>query len=113
MPIVRGIGRKRGPSRDCCSQKKGPQIITVRDTCDDDTICVLVAQSRLTLSDSTNCGLPGSSVHGIFQARKLEGVAFPSPGDLPDPGVEPASPTSQGDSLLSGPPERPVMSTPA
>ena len=37
-----------------------------------------VAQSRLTLSDPMDCGLPGSSVHGIFQARVLEwgAVAF-------------------------------------
>ena len=31
-----------------------------------------VAQSCLTLSDPMNCSLPGSSVHGIFQARVLE-----------------------------------------
>ena len=31
-----------------------------------------VAQSCLTLSDPKDCSLPGSSVHGIFQARVLE-----------------------------------------
>ena len=31
-----------------------------------------VAQSCLTLSDLMDCSLPGSSVHGIFQARVLE-----------------------------------------
>ena len=31
-----------------------------------------VAQSRLTLSDPMDCGLPGSSIHGICQARVLE-----------------------------------------
>ena len=31
-----------------------------------------VAQSWLTLSDPMDCSLPGSSVHGIFQARVLE-----------------------------------------
>ena len=31
-----------------------------------------VAQSCLTLSDPMECSLPGSSVHGIFQARVLE-----------------------------------------
>ena len=31
-----------------------------------------VAQSCLTLSDPMDCGLPGSSIHGIFQARALE-----------------------------------------
>ena len=34
-----------------------------------------VAQSCLTLSDPTDCSLPGSSIHGIFQARVLEWVA--------------------------------------
>ena len=31
-----------------------------------------VAQSCLTLRDPMDCSLPGSSVHGIFQARVLE-----------------------------------------
>ena len=35
-----------------------------------------VAQSCPTLSDRMDCGLPGSSIHGIFQARVLEGVAI-------------------------------------
>ena len=36
--------------------------------------------------------LPGSSVHGISQAKILEWVAhLPPPGDLPDPGIESAS----------------------
>ena len=36
-----------------------------------------VAQSCLTLSDPTDCSPPGSSIHGIFQARVLEWVAIP------------------------------------
>ena len=38
-----------------------------------------VAQSYSTLSDPMDCSLPGSSVHGIFQARVLEwgAIAFP------------------------------------
>ena len=35
--------------------------------------------------------LPGSSVHGILQARIWNGLLFPSPWDLPDPGIEPGS----------------------
>ena len=31
-----------------------------------------VAQSCLTLSDPMDCSLPGSSIHGIFQARVVE-----------------------------------------
>ena len=38
-----------------------------------------------------DCSLPGSSVHGISQARILEQVPVPSAGDLPDPGIEPES----------------------
>ena len=49
------------------------------------------AQSCLTLCSPMDCSLPGSSVHGIFQARILEWVSFPPPRDLPDSGIEPAS----------------------
>ena len=46
-----------------------------------------------------DCGPPGSSVHGILQARTLEWLPFPSPGDLSDSGIEPVSPALQVDSL--------------
>ena len=58
-------------------------------------------QSCPTLCDSS---LPGFSIHGIFQARVLECLLFPSSGDLPDPGIKPRSPALQADSLLSEPP---------
>ena len=107
-------------------------------------------QSCPTLRDPMDYSLPGSSVHGILQARILEGVAmpssrgfswpmdwthnldllcvlhwqmvplplvplgkpiyiwsgmpFPSPGDLPNPGIKPKSPALQVDSLPSEPP---------
>ena len=54
-----------------------------------------VTQSCLTLCDPMDSSLPGSSVHGILQARILEWVAFPSLGDLPNPGIEPRSPELQ------------------
>ena len=59
-------------------------------------------QFCLTLCDSMGYNLPGSSAHGILQARILVWVAFPSPGDLPDPEAElksPAVPALQVDSL--------------
>ena len=46
-----------------------------------------------------DCSLPGTSVHGILQARIRSGLPFPSPVDLPDPGIEPRSPALQEDSL--------------
>ena len=50
-----------------------------------------------------DCGLPGSSVCGILQARVLEWVAISFSRDLPNPGMEPRSPALQADSLPSEP----------
>ena len=52
-----------------------------------------VAQSCPTLCYLMDCSLPGSSVHEIFQAIVLEWIAISFSGDLPNPGVEPGSPT--------------------
>ena len=65
-------------------------------------------QLYLTLCDSIDCSLLGSSVHGVLQARILEWVAMSPPGDLHDPGIKPRSSTLQEDSLPSEPPEKPV-----
>ena len=70
-----------------------------------------VAQLCLTLSDPMDCSPPGSSVHGIFQARVLEWVAISIPGDLPDPGIElmsPASPAMAGRFFTTAPPGKPL-----
>ena len=40
---------------------------------------------------------------GFSRQKCWSGLPFPSPGDLPDPGLEPRSPTLQVDSLLTGP----------
>ena len=117
---------------------------TFRTVC----VCVLATQSCPTLYDPMDCSLPGSSVHGILQARILEclaisfsrgssqpkdrtwvscisgahqallstrfsrqeywsGLPFPSPGDLPSPGIKPGSPVLQADSLPSEPQRSP------
>ena len=54
--------------------------------------CCLVAKSYLTLGNPKDCSLPDTSVHGIFQQEYRSGLPFPSPGDLSDPGIEPAFP---------------------
>ena len=65
--------------------------------------------SHSVMSDSSmDCSLPGASVHGILQARILEWVAFPSPGHLPDPELQPGSPALQTDSLPSKPAGKPL-----
>ena len=53
-----------------------------------------------------DCSLPGSSIHGILQARILEWVTTSFSRDLPDPGIKPGSPTLQADALPSEPPEK-------
>ena len=54
--------------------------------------------------------VPGSSVHGILQARTLEWVATPSSRGLLDPGIEPCivSCIGGGGSLPQEPPEKPI-----
>ena len=75
-------------------------------------LCLLLF-SGLVLSNSfmapLDCSPPGSSVHGISQAGISEWVSISSPGDLADPGIEPASPALQADSLLSEPPGKPSV----
>ena len=51
--------------------------------------CAKSLQWYLTLCDPMDCSPPGSSVHGILQARVLERLPCLPPGDLPDPGIEP------------------------
>ena len=73
---------------------------------------VPVAQSCLTLCNAMDCSPPGPCVLGILQARILEWIAipFPSPGDHPNPRIEPSSPVSQADSLPSQLPGKPNVS---
>ena len=47
------------------------------------------------------CSLSGSSVHGFSRQECWTGLPFPSPGDLPEPGIERRSPALQADSLLT------------
>ena len=66
--------------------------------------CYIVSDS----CDSMDCRPWGSSVHG-FRQEYWSGLAFPSPGCLPDPGIESRSPALQADYLqteLWGKPKR-------
>ena len=68
-----------------------------------------VAQLCLILCYSMDCSLQGSSVHGISQASSLP---FPSPGDLPNPGIKLASAASTALAsrfFATEPPENPIV----
>ena len=66
-----------------------------------------VTQSGLTLCDPVDNNPPGSSVHGIVQARILKWLPRPPPEDIPNPGIESRFPTLQADSLPSEPAGKP------
>ena len=62
--------------------------------------CCLVTKSVMSDScDSVGSSLPASSVCGLSQQEYWSRLPFPSPGDLPDPGIKPMSPTLQTDCL--------------
>ena len=72
---------------------------TIRtDKLGQDYCCCLIGQSCPTLYDPMDCSPPGSSVHGVSQARILDGLPFPFLGNLPDPGIETVSPALVADS---------------
>ena len=60
---------------------------------------VLVTQLCPTLCDPMDCSPPGSTVHGIFQARIMEWVTIPFSGGSSPPGIKPMFPILQADSL--------------
>ena len=49
---------------------------------------------------------------GFSRQEYWSELPFPSPGDLPDPGIEPGSPALEADALTSEPPEKPHIIEP-
>ena len=57
-----------------------------------------------------DCNLPGCLVYGIFPRQEYwSGLPCPPPGDLSDPGIEPASPALQVNSFTAEPPGKPLL----
>ena len=54
-----------------------------------------------------DCSLPGLLSLRFSKQEYWDGLPFPSPGDLPNPGIEPGSLALQADSLPSEPPGKP------
>ena len=76
---------------------------------------VLVFQLCPTLCNPMDCSWPGSSATEFSRQEYWSGLLpcpllpFPSPGDLPHPGVKPRSPALQADSLPSELPRKPKV----
>ena len=66
----------------------------------------LLSRVRLLATLWTVARQPPLSM-GFSRQEYWSGLAFPSPGDLPDPGIEPRSPTLEADALTSEPPGKP------
>ena len=62
-------------------------------------IIKLVTQSCPTLCDPMDCSHQVPLSMEFFRQESWSGLPFPSPGDLPDPGIKPGSPALQADSL--------------
>ena len=79
----------------------------------DDILWVKV-KALVTRSCPTLCNLVDHSLRATLsmefsRQEYWSGLPFPSPGNLPDPGIKPRSPALQVDSLLSEPPEEPPL----
>ena len=75
-------------------------------------VCVVtqirVAQSYLTLVTLWTVACQAPLSMEFSRQKYWSGFPFPSPGDLPNTGVEPGSPVLEADSLLSEPPGKPL-----
>ena len=60
--------------------------------------------SRVWLCDPMDCSPPGSSVPGIPRQAYWSRLPFPSPGDLPNPGIKPVFPALAGGFFTTEPP---------
>ena len=67
-----------------------------------------VAQSCPTLCDTWTVAHQTPPSMGFSRQEYWSGLPFPSPGNLPDPGIEPRSPTLQADALTSALPGKPL-----
>ena len=74
-------------------------------------VCDAVVQllSPVWLFETLDCSPLGSSVMGFPRQEHWSGLPFPSPGDLPNPGVKPASPALTGEFFTTEPPGKPCF----
>ena len=71
--------------------------------------CGLVTKSCPTLAVSWTVACQAPLSIGFSRQEYWSGLPFPSPGDLPDPGIEPGSPALQADSLPVEPEGKPSL----
>ncbi|KAB0349667.1 hypothetical protein FD755_015209 [Muntiacus reevesi] len=67
-----------------------------------------VARSCPSLCRPMDCTPSGSLSMGFSRQKYWSGLPFPSPGDLPDPGIKPVSPALAGRFFTTEPPRKPI-----
>ena len=73
-------------------------------------VCVCESLNRVQLCMTPWTAVCQAPLSMEFSREEYwRGQPFPSPGDLPDPDIEPRSPVLQADSLLSKPPGKPTF----
>ena len=77
---------------------------------DGEPLCACsVAQSYSTFCNPWTVAYQAPQSMGFFRQEYWSGLPFPSPVDLPNPGIEPGSPALKADALPSKPPGKPIM----
>ena len=69
----------------------------------------LVTQSCLLFCDPVDCSLQASLSIGLSRQEYWNGLPFPSPGHLPDPGINPRSPSLAGGFFTIDLPGKPIL----
>ena len=114
--IRRCVGRKKGVKNfELTNQKVGVIINWYWQTTEDTRVLVnrkILHLSLQTLRDPMDCSPPGSSVHGIFQAKSTGVDCHALLQGISDPGIQhrsPVFPSLQADSLPTEPLRKPFL----
>ena len=107
MPVATPAQRPRSRSRSCWPSCQGSLECHASPANKCMRQCFQEGPKRRecpTLCDPTDCSHQAPLSMGFSRPEYWSGLLFPSPGDLPSPGIEPRSPALQADSLPSEPP---------
>ena len=88
------------------AQLKARSVVCIRQAF---FACCLVVQLCPTLCTPWTAARQAPLSIGFPRQEYWSGLPFPSPGDLPDPGIEPGSPALQAGSLPLEPPKKPMF----
>ena len=91
-----------------CLAHNNNSVALARNSSSSTYVCVLAAQSCPTPCNPVHCICQASLSMELSRQEYWSGLPFPSPGDLPSPGIKAGSPALQADPFLSEPPGKPT-----